>query len=573
MYPIEFLTDDDKDLIEKYILDYGFMYNEPYDNHINASIDYILRLWNENKTTLYKLFDNNLILRRPYTFTIPTDGLAYNIKNSKDQSYSRFYNIWWKEVLGNPGLNDILFYDKLTKTYMLPLTRFSFERKLTNLLDDLMLAKNSWDGEDYKFMFPDGEKYKISTGMKIIKIIHKFVQKFAPDCEPQFEAFRIWHSQILNNKYLDGEICLSIHPMDFMTMSDNDNNWRSCMRWTGDGIGDVGDYRAGTVECMNSPFILVAYLHSPDNPMNIGIHYDCNGNKVQSYKWNNKKWRELFIINKELITEIKAYPYQDENLTNTILMWIKELAKNNLGYEYNNNEVNISKDIIQYPEENCEFGISFDPSEYMYNDFGTLDKHRARVNCKELYHAIKVEKYEYGEMVKDNKNSYYLTIPYGGTANCMCCGELTIDSEERVICSNCDTGYICPVCGEPIKSSDDRFWMDDIDDYICIDCMENETATDDITGEIHLTSEMINIYYVEEYDEEGKPIFNTNNIITIYHGTQYWVEYERIFKTRPHYDQGYYKGISWGSAKEYYLTADDINDIDKFTEYFSNFKI
>ena len=125
---------------------------------------------------------------------------------------------------------------------------------------------------------------------------------------------------------MDGELCLSIHPMDYMTMSDNDNNWQSCMNWMNNG-----DYRLGTVECMNSPYVLVAYLHNPNHSMSIG-----------PYEWNSKHWRELFIIHPEMISEVKGYCFQDENLTNTILMWIKELAHNNLDWDYDNDEINVT---------------------------------------------------------------------------------------------------------------------------------------------------------------------------------------------------------------------------------------
>ena len=75
-----------------------------------------------------------------------------------------------------------------------------------------------------------------------------------------------------------------------MTMSDNANNWSSCMRWTDRSGGvDHGDYCAGTLECMNSPYIIIAYLHNPKHSFELSL-YDCN-----DWQWNSKQWRELFI--------------------------------------------------------------------------------------------------------------------------------------------------------------------------------------------------------------------------------------------------------------------------------------
>ena len=38
-------------------------------------------------------------------------------------------------------------------------------------------------------------------------------------------------------------------------MSDNNSGWESCMSWRNNGC-----YRRGTVEMMNSPYVIVAYL-------------------------------------------------------------------------------------------------------------------------------------------------------------------------------------------------------------------------------------------------------------------------------------------------------------------------
>ena len=205
----------------------------------------------------------------------------------------------------------------------------------------------------------------------------------------------MWHSRILNQKYMDGELCLSIHPLDYMTMSDNDNNWDSCMKWNG-----VGDYRCGTVECMNAPNVLIAYLHNPDHPMNPFTFKD--------WKWNSKKWRELFIVNEEVISEVKGYCFQDESLTNTILMWIKELAEKNLGWTYDNDEINIQETI---PWENdADMCFRFYPGKYMYNDIGTLEKHRARINRQKL------GKYNLTEWKtpRDNKTHFMAEFSFEG---------------------------------------------------------------------------------------------------------------------------------------------------------------
>ena len=137
--------------------------------------------------------------------------------------------------------------------------------------------------------------------------------------EEEYEAFRIWHSMLFNSAKMTGNLCLSIHPLDYITMSENDEGWSSCMNWH-----DEGCYRRGTIEMMNSKYVLVAYVKSENNEIYMG-----NDNH-----WNSKKWRSLFYLDKDIITSIKGYPYQHPALVKVIIEKLEELAEANLGYMY-----------------------------------------------------------------------------------------------------------------------------------------------------------------------------------------------------------------------------------------------
>ena len=43
--------------------------------------------------------------------------------------------------------------------------------------------------------------------------------------------------------------------------------------------------------------------------------------------WSNKKWRELFIINRDMISTIKAYPYQHSGIEDIIVSKLRKLAR------------------------------------------------------------------------------------------------------------------------------------------------------------------------------------------------------------------------------------------------------
>jgi hypothetical protein len=126
-----------------------------------------------------------------------------------------------------------------------------------------------------------------------------------------------------------------------------------------------GDYCQGTVEMMNSEAVVVAYLEASD-PMTIN-----------NENWSNKKWRELFIVNKDIITEVKPYPYTNEDLTTKSLNWLRELCAQ---ADFSNYDKNITEyrhgSTFLYGHR--ELRINF-YTNMMYNDFGRVG-HLAYIN-------------------------------------------------------------------------------------------------------------------------------------------------------------------------------------------------
>lgn len=286
------LTDEDKDLIVRYVDTYAPNTDDAKIPSL-SNIYTILAEWDTQKSkNLQKLFGDKLILNRPYTYAIAEDGVMREIEEAIDDNgeiYQEFKR-WVRNTLCSSRLD--LDYDIITN--------------ICSCFDIETLAANAYAGNNFKMTFSDGEVWKVSTGMKPMKILHKIVVKFGGEYQEElYENFRNWHSRLLNQSYLDGTLSLSIHPLDFMTMSDNGGSWSSCMRWASSEDGGPGDYRMGTVECMNSPYIIVAYLHNPNKK------YDFwqNWRNDEVYSWNKKKWRELFIVQDGIISEIKGYPF------------------------------------------------------------------------------------------------------------------------------------------------------------------------------------------------------------------------------------------------------------------------
>lgn len=558
MSAFDFLTNDDKQLIKRYIRAFGPTIANKFNCNDMAELDVILKEWDKNKSeNLLTLFGGeNLIISRPYSYIAQTEALSQKIDEASRDAAPRAFRRWYDNMIHTAG-NDIEITDMQGKPFKDKSNWwYSSWYQITDCMTAMSLAANAYQGDDCIVNFPkSGKKMKLFRGMKPMKVLHRIVQEFDGP-EDIFDAYRTWHSMQLNQKRMDGELCLSIHPMDFITMSDNDNGWKSCMRWT-DPTGsddDHGDFRSGTVQCMNSPYILVAYLHSPDHwyhPFSDDDH------------WNSKQWRELFIVHDGVINEIKGYPFQDENLTNTCLMWIKELANKNLGWAYENEEIDVGKDISTKPEE--EIYLTYNAGNFMYKDIGSIQKHRGRINLNKL---MMPERY----LIQENKNndvtSYFITIPYGGIGTCMSCGaELPLERSERVMCDSCDTVQICSCCGEPIYD-DYTYWVEERDEPICGTCFEDECYYDSFNpDEYHLSTNMTEIWLLLGYDEDNNPVF-CDNLATTYEPDNEYSNFRTVFP------DGYacidYKDGYFHHSRNY-VTIDEANPdyLDDVYEAFS----
>ena len=399
--PINLLNDEDllniKTYIECYACNTASIRN-PFQS--SAEISHILRFWNENKQFLFELFGNELILEKEVNIKYPEEILLEemeDILHQEDKFISKMYDF----------------------IYELP-TEFN---SLYKLLDPENLIHNVYNGDTLKLPYTSEngtiKHLVIPKGCKIIKILSKIAHIFNLD---SFEEFRLKHSMVLNKKTFKGTICLSIHPLDYMTMSDNDCDWDSCMSWKNEG-----DYRLGTVEMMNSPYIVVAYLKSKTN-MDL---FDDG-----TTEWNNKRWRQLFMVSDKMMFGIKGYPYNDDILTNTVLDYLLEL--------FNNNKPDCSffkdKFIIKNKKDNIFFDkhihLSFN-FNVMYNDI--YGKHLCYIT-KEFYDNIE----NYGAMFGMNLS---------GETECIVCGDDWTDCYSQLdpvalCCPNCSGVIRCSECGD-----------------------------------------------------------------------------------------------------------------------------
>ena len=279
---------------------------------------------------------------------------------------------------------------------------------------------NLYEGPTFSIEIEGQKPIKFIEGMKVMRLLKKLAE-FANETET-FERVRIEQSKIVNDNKLSTDLCLSIHPLDYMTASYNKNDWTSCMDWMD------GEFRRGVVEMMNSPYVVVAYIPSDKNTI-------LNGD------WNSKRWREFFIVSKECISGIKGYPYWDRALEKIVLNWLKELYSPVFNVKYG--------DMLTWSPENTQIRMHCGPA--MYNDFYSDNEYNS-------YFSIDPEDFE--------------ELFYSGVSECIVCGEQGYFEEEgHLCCAGCVETFYCADCGTLITSEEELYEHNG--QYYCSYCFDN----------------------------------------------------------------------------------------------------
>lgn len=437
------ISEQDREKLEHYIISFGgFDECRGVDCSMKAPLETVLREYLDKKQDLFKLFGEELILTKEINYTKSIDEVIDSIRSN--ENIRDFINHYANQITS--------YYEDYYPIY----------RKLRRLFNWQDIATNKYSDESFEFINPfknDGKVIKIQHGMKITRIFNKLQETLELN-KNLLENFRLAHSRILNDKTLKGELSLSIHPLDFITMSDNASNWSSCMSWI-----HGGGYRGGTVEMMNSPIVVMAYLNG-STPF-----------KFQNYTWNNKKWRCLFIVEQDIICSVKSYPYYQDALIDTCVDWIAELARKNWNADFNPSTKigKTNSSYILYDNTGKEFAnkgyIDFTTDGHsMYNDFGNAINH---------HYLITENLVKWFENQPENYSTYI--IDYAGDLTCMTCGNYCVDVgyEGEVLCHDCYSPARCCKCGEILIGESII-----VDGYAyCENCYDDLFAYDELEGQ------------------------------------------------------------------------------------------
>ena len=399
-----------------------------YCDDKQASAEHLLRFWYKNKERLYTMLGGELIRSREINIAKPVGDLCREMESMVREFY-QFVNefntrlrattgaMWYNDRGGYDPNGSANFCDAITR--LLSNSHLLVEGRVPNVYT---LSHNIEHGVRSLSVSIRGTNITLCEDQKIMKVLGKVAGLI--DMAEEFEQFRLRHSQILNVKRITGTLHLSIHPLDFATASDNNNGWDSCMSWENEGC-----YRLGTVEMMNSPYILCAYVTGNNVMEDVG-----------GAEWNSKKWRAWILVDKDCIFMNRQYPYYHDEIAKEACDFARELAFENLGWIY---------DDEYHQEYNYLDNNYYLCTNYMYNDF---------------------DGYANGYVT----NRPGREINFSGEAVCMWCGDVIApDNYEAntLVCGTCNRASRC-VCCDDWLGEDDIFWGPDDQPY-CSHCYDN----------------------------------------------------------------------------------------------------
>lgn len=374
-----------------------------------------------------------------------TDELLAKWREAKSYFIDRFGGLIWQSP----------------EKVVFPLDQKDKESKLNNFIENYVLYRYSnYDLARFLEFEKEGffdntvvNEYKtqdgaiIQKGMKLVKAF-----KFFFDLDYQLEDVQQKASMLIQENKVEGYFCISVHPLDFLSASENKHNWRSCHALD-------GEYRGGNLSYLLDKDTVMCYLKSDEDVTLPNFPYEV--------PWNNKKWR----------------------------MWLHLADEHNAMMAGRQYPFTIGG-VLDYAKAQLFRMVGFSTYRWtlwhhdMLNSYTFKDGTEETVNLNNVivmnYQLVPIK-----SIVEDAKNSHhfddllyssYYTPWYcwrmgtnapihftiGSEVPCLKCGSHHLDTSDSFCCSYCDNRARCHNCGNPI---DDDYYVVE-GDVLCPNCFD-----------------------------------------------------------------------------------------------------
>ena len=282
----------------------------------------------------------------------------------------------------------------------------------------------------------NNKNYTFSSSQKPTKIFTKFyniLKECGAATQETDEKFRKllnelsdYYSRIVLECSIDGELEISIDPMEMLTASMNNSGWTSCYSVSGCNSG-------APAALMNSDTTFIAYVKTK-NPYPFYPDDLKDADNEKNY-CANKKIRAWVYADKDNLIIGKNYPYSNESFKKAIVDFINEITNN-----------------------------YYEDSSYLEDEY--------TVKVTSVYDDGIMEGVHRRDADKDNVSN---TIIANDVAICPICGEeYTCESvgnyDLPLICQSC-LGYKRCACCEELYRENEGIEINGV--FYCADCAED----------------------------------------------------------------------------------------------------
>ena len=315
----------------------------------------------------------------------------------------------------------------------------------------------------------------IPKGMKLLKSFKYFISD-----KEELNKLQTRASMMIQEDKVEGVLCFSVHPLDYLSVSENTYNWRSCHALD-------GEYRSGNLSYMCDESTVVCYLRGKDTQVRLP-HFP------EDVLWNSKKWRMLMFLSESWQSMFagRQYPFYSEEALDVVGPVFRDafgISSNNWSKWYNDNldSYTTKEDKHRTTRKTIILGQKYYDLEDLVTD-GKGSRHFNDLTNSSCYTPFyswrKYHNLGYNSNYASGHGEHY-TI--GASAPCIACGEEEIALTELMYCNECYADYMtnsdgtagCIICGT--RDYYENMYMVN-EEYLCSNCFDRECALCDYCG-------------------------------------------------------------------------------------------
>ena len=243
---------------------------------------------------------------------------------------------------------------------------------------------------------------KCVSGQKTSRIIGRLCSKFGVDKHEGYDRLFAQLADALNPLQIDKTAVLSVHPCDYLEMSNKDNTWTSCHNL------DHGSWQTGTLSYMTDAVSM--------------IFFTVDQGQTGPFYRAPRRGRQMFFYTENLLFQSRQYPKNADDMMAQYRGIVQKIIAVCLGVP-NRWRLKTNRAALNA----C---YTTDPNGMQYPDYD-----------------------HYGTLSLLRDVSDYGHLHIGHAALCVCCGQ-AINKANSLHCGKCPETVVCKECGQTLLKED-----------------------------------------------------------------------------------------------------------------------